>query len=346
MHNMKKSVFASIFFASSMGAHAVDLITTDDASLSIGGYVKAEALFDMPDSDKSNFQGNMRQSRINFTTTKVVDDQKVTGFIEGDFYGGDLPYDTYDWRARHAFINVGNLTMGKTWNGQFFAVAPFVSEQLDIWGPAFGTIVGGGGHLRPDLTVHYTLKGFRFTAQDPAYYDASLPDIVASYTNSVGSSLGYSVAITAREVENGSDSDIGAGISLAGRLSLGDGSLHASAYNGKGMGVYSGVCVGGAWGVESLDAGCDAKAGKLVSQTGYSVGFKYNFTEKFRGNTRYGEVIVDDFADTSVGILSANLIYQYLPGLDIGIEWRDRSRATAPWRSKGEQVELMAMYSF
>ncbi|WP_413190300.1 hypothetical protein [Psychrobacter sp. AT9] len=340
---IKKLSFGLAVLGACVQAQAIDLVTNGDTTLSIGGYVKAEGIFYSPDEGESEFKGSGRQSRINVKTTKNVEGKKLTGFIEGDFYGNAANGGS-DLRLRHAYVQVDDLTVGKTWNGQFLAVYPLLTDQLDFRGTGLGTISGGGADIRPDLTVHYTHKGFRFTAQDPVYDEANLPDMVVSYKNNI-SDLSYNVAVTAREAKNGDDSDVGVGVSLAGKLKLGNDSLHASVYNGKGMGVYSTVCVGRALGTTG-DLDCDAEDGKLVSQTGYTVGYRHKFTEKLMSNMRYGEIMVDDEADTSVNVKSINLVYEYLPDLDIGIEWRDRSDKTLSQVKKGQQVEIMAKYNF
>ena len=340
---IKKLSFGLAVLGACVQAQAIDLVTNGDTTLSIGGYVKAEGIFYSPDEGESEFKGSGRQSRINVKTTKNVEDKKLTGFIEGDFYGNAVNGGS-DLRLRHAYVQVDDLTVGKTWNGQFLAVYPLLTDQLDFRGTGLGTISGGGADIRPDLTVHYTHKGFRFTAQDPVYDEANLPDMVVSYKNNI-SDLSYNVAVTAREAKNGDDSDVGVGVSLAGKLKLGNDSLHASVYNGKGMGVYSTVCVGRALGTTG-DLDCDAEDGKLVSQTGYTIGYRHKFTEKLMSNMRYGEIMVDDEADTSVNVKSVNLVYEYLPDLDIGIEWRDRSDKTLSQVKKGQQVEVMAKYNF
>lgn len=346
MHNLQKVSFAVATLVVCTNVQAIDLITEGDTTLSIGGYVKAEGRFISPDNGDSEFEGNMRETRINVKTTKTIDDKKLTGFIEGDFYG-DYATGGSNLRLRHAFLQYDKFTVGKTWNGQFFAVAPRLTEQLDFWGTGFGTVAGSGLYVRPDLTVHYANKGLRVTAQDPVYDDANVPDMVVSYSDDIAN-LGYTFAVTGREagtgIENNSDSDIGIGASLAGKLTLGNGSLHGSVYTGEGMGVYSGVCTTGA--LTGFSVNCDAEDGELVSQTGFSVGYRHNFTPKLRGNMRYGEVTVNNDADTSIDIKSANLIYKYLPDLDVGIEWRDRSETTLPWRVQGQEVEVMAQYRF
>ncbi|HCT72940.1 MAG TPA: hypothetical protein DF294_02910 [Psychrobacter sp.] len=350
MHKLTNISLAVAVCMLCTNAQAIELLKNGDTTLSVGGYIKAEGVFISPDDKDSDFEGSARESRINFKATTLVNDKKVTGFIEGDFYGNYTGYDsgTPELRLRHAYLQVDHVTVGKTWNGQFFAVAPRLTEQLDFYGTGFGTIAGSGIYARPDLTLHYANKGLRVTAQDPISDDANLPDMVVSYSDDI-SNFGYTLAATARDANTGIndnlDTELGLGVSLATKLTLGKGSLHGSIYTGEGMGVYSGLCTTGALNPGNT-ASCDAENGELVSQTGFSVGYRHVFTPKLRGNMRYGEVNIDNEADTSINIKSANLIYTYLPDLDIGVEWRDRSDTTLPWRQKGQEVEVMAKYSF
>ena len=86
-----------------------------------------------------------------------MDDKPLTGFIEGDFYGDFTGYDsgTPELRLRHAYLQYDKFTAGKTWNGQFFAVAPRLTEQLDLYGTGVDTVAGRVLYVRPDLTLHY-----------------------------------------------------------------------------------------------------------------------------------------------------------------------------------------------
>ena len=231
--------------------------------------------------------------------------------------------------------------------GSFLRSPPHLTEQFDFWGTGFGTIAGSGMHARPDLTLHYAKNRLRLTAQHPVHEDTDLPEMVASYSDDL-SNLDNTLAVTAREAGTGVgsdlDSDLGLGVSLAGKLKLGEGSIHGSVYTGKGMGVYSGVCTTGT--LTQVSVNCNAQDGELVSPTGFSVGYQHKFKPKIRGNIRYGEVNVNNEADTSIDIKSANLIYTYLPNLDLGVEWRDRSDTTLPWRQAGQEVEIMAKYTF
>lgn len=355
----------------STGVSAVELGEFNGTKLSVGGYVKVEGVFNRPDSDaafgaENTFEGTVRQSRVNFKAEKMVDGHKVKGFVEGDFYGDFYTSgNTANWRLRHAYVSVDNLTVGQTWNGQFFAIAPLDGEMINFWGLSAGTIAGNGGVIRRDMLLHYTTNGFRFTAQDPIYVDADLPDMVASYTKRFKSGSAYNVALTGREVQTGtavdptaSNSDWGFALSVAGKYVLPGGhDIRVSAYSGDGIGAYSGVGVGGAYnptkvaGVDTMDA----FGGELVSQYGFAAAYKHQFTNKLRGTIRYGETNVDDAGDTKLEMTNINLIYKYLPNMDIGIEWRDQNIDTLNGpagtafpniRPKGQQLELMAMYKF
>ncbi|PIE47271.1 MAG: hypothetical protein CSA42_04095 [Gammaproteobacteria bacterium] len=335
MDNMKKVYLALATVAACSSAQAMEVYNNGDASLSIGGYVEAEGVFtDNEATDENSFDGTAKQSRVNVKASKMVNGQKVTGVVEGDFYGtGNKTF-----RLRHAYMQAGNYTLGQTWSGQFLSVYPQLSEQVDFANTAIGTM--GAGNVRPDLVLHYANNGVRLTAQDPAYNDANYPDLLASYTGKAGN-LGYNIAAMAREAQSdANDSEMGYGVSLAGKYKIGNGSLHASAFTGEGVAPYSNVGVGG------YKTKVDYEDGELVSQVGYTVGYKQQLTDKLRGNLYYGAVDVDDKADSSIQYVSANMIYAYAPEIDFGVEVRQLTNETAGNSNDTQQVELSAKYKF
>lgn len=352
-------------------ASAMELGEFNGTTFSIGGYVKAEGVFTNPDDEKNapvydddnSFEGSVRQTRINFSAAREVEGHKVRGFIEGDFWDNntDDSDSSYALRLRHAYINVDNFTVGQTWNGQFFANAPFDVEMINFFGLGVGTVAGSGAPIRPDLVMHYFNKGFRLTLQDPLYDEADYPDLVAAYTHRTQGGHAFNIALTGREVDTspGVDDDeskFGAALSVAGKFKLSDSTSFAlSGFSGKGAGIYAGWGYNGARG---LDAAMEVDGdGDLVTLTGFSTGISHKFSPKLRGNLRYGQVKSSDVAafmqDDTVKQYTANLIYTYLPSLDLGIELRDQNAATRPptsadssLRPAGTQLELMAMYKF
>ncbi|WP_417228058.1 hypothetical protein [Amphritea sp.] len=348
MKKLNKLSIAVLAATASTFVSAVELGEIKGTTFSIGGYLKAEAIWGMPDVGDNTVEGTARQSRFNIKAEKNVDGHKVAGFVEADFWENQSSYSTTPGlRLRHAYINIDALTVGQTWSGNFFATAPFDARMINFFGPGWGSIAGNGGTVRPSMVAHYRTHGFTLSAAEPLYDNASMPDLVVSYAQRFDGGSGYSAAITAREVEQlNDDSEVGAAVSFQGKLAVGNGALFAGAFTGKGQGVNSGLCVGGAWN-PGITASCDIDAsGDLISQTGYSVGVTQNLTPSLNGTLRYGKVEVDDAADTSAFMTTATLMYSYLPDLDFGIEWRDQDMKNHPLRPAGQQVEVMAMYKF
>lgn len=358
-----KLALAIIAAGISAQAAAVDLGEYNGTKVSIGGYVKAEGIVNMPDNGDQDFEGSMRQTRINFTAAREIEGHKLKAFVETDFWDNNTEADgSYGLRMRHAYLSVDNLTVGQTWNGQFFANAPFDVEMLNFWGPGTGTIAGNGAVVRPDLVVHYTQGGLRLTAQDPAWSEAAYPDMVAAYTYRTGGHA-FNVAVTGRDVGTGAAagkaadaSKFGAAISLAAKLQFADTTLAASAYTGEGAGVYAGWGYIGARGANQ-DTDVNLATGELITTTGFSAGVTQKLMDNLRGTVRYGQVEAEDVQagmdEDTLKMVNVNLIYTYLPGLDFGIEWRDQNAATRPptaasssMRPAGQQVEIMAMYKF
>ncbi len=339
----------------STSAQALDLGEFNGTQFSVGGYVKAEGRFSNPDNGDGDFDGTARQSRINFSAKRDVSGHKLMGFVEGDFYGGNATDSTYDWRLRHAFLKVDNLTVGQTWNGQFYAYVPFDVPFLDFFNAGKGNAAGNGGVVRPDLVMHYQMGDFRFTLQDPVNEDADYPDFVVNYAKRFEGGHGASIALAGRDVaksnvtNNSEDSELGLSVIYAGKYSLGATALHLNGYVGEGQGVYSGFGYGGAW-HPSLRPSVDANAnGDLIKTTGVAVGISHRFSDKLTGGMRYAQIEADETsagAEDTLEISHVNLVYNYLPGLDFGIEWRDQNVATHSTRAAGQQLEVMAMYKF
>ncbi len=352
---MKNKIALAVMVAgmSSQG-FALDLGEFNGTQFSIGGYVKAEGVFNSPDKSDSTFEGSASQSRLNVTTSRKEGDHSLKGFIEGDFRGASSVF-----RLRHATLSVDNLTVGQTWTGQFFANAPFDTEMINFYGTGIGTVSGNGAVVRPDLVVHYAKDGLRLTLQDPLYNRASHPDLVAAYTHRTAEGHAFNIAMTGRDVDmtpsNSADSDtkFGAALSLAAKLKLGDTSLSLSGFSGKGAAIYAGWGYNGAAGTagaSELDGN-----GELLTVSGFSAGVGHKLSDTLRVNLRYGQVTADasSLADDTLKITTANVIYTYLPGLELGLELRDQNAATnsAPsgniaTRPAGQQVEVMAMYKF
>lgn len=338
-----------------MNASAIELGEFDGTAVSIGGYFKAEGNFNNPDAGDSDFKGTSGQSRLNFKAQREINGHNLTGFIEGDFYGGDVTDSSHELRLRHAFIKVDNLTVGQTWSGQFLASVPYDIPFLDFFNAGKGNLGGNGGVVRPNLVMHYEQMGFRVSLQEPINSEASYPDFVLNYAKKFDNGLALSIAFTGRDVaksnvtNDSDDSKFAGSVIYASKYTFGDTGLHLNGYSGKGQGVYAGFGYGGAWN-PSLRPVVDVDSnGKLVTTTGLVVGISHKLTDKITGAVRYAQVEADKTtlgSEDKFDIKHVNLVYSYLPGLDFGIEWRDQNLPSHPTRPAGQQVEIMAMYKF
>lgn len=325
------TALAIITSFSAIPAHAVDLGTYNDTSLSFGGYIKAEGIYNDPDEGESSIFGRANQSRFNLKTVTKKQGHTVVGFIEGDFYGGTPTGSDNDWRLRHAFIKFDNTTVGQTWTGQFWAVA--YNDYLDFFGGPRGTL--GGLNFRTTL-VSYQTHGLRLTAQDPVNADADTPDLAVNYNMNFDGGHRLILTASGREVENG---DFVGGAAIGSEIMLGRHSLTLNVHHGKGLGAFTGVGVGGS-------ATGEIENGEAVSQTGFNAGFRYVINDKWRANVAYTKVMVDDQADTEYEAERVNLIHNILPELEVGAEWRNYNLAFGGLLPKGQQVEVMAKYAF
>lgn len=313
-------------------AHALDLGEFNDTNFSIGGFFKAEGIYEKVDEGDSRIFGRANQSRVNLKTVTQKEGHTIVGFVEGDFYGGLFPGENNDLRLRHAFIKVDQTTVGQTWTGQFWAVA--YHDYLDFFGGPRGTL--GGLNFRTPLISH-EVAGFRFTAQDPVNNDADIPDIAVNYNLNLDGGHRIILSASGRKLEN--DDFVGGG-AIGSKFMIGKHSFNLNAHYGEGLGAFTGV------GANNSLASPDVENGEAVSQFGYDVGFRYVFNDKWRANIAYTTVEVDDNADTDYKAQRVNVIHNITNDLEAGFEWRQYNLAFGPLLPDGQQVEVMAKYKF
>ena len=131
-----------------------------DTSITIGGYLKLDAIYSdrsvgtasqgnqflfpslIPvgptagNNDKNQLTVHARQSRLFFRSSTPSSYGEVTTLIEGDFFGADgneTVSNSHNFRLRHAYGSIGNLSAGQYWSN-FINEAAF-PETLDFGGP-------------------------------------------------------------------------------------------------------------------------------------------------------------------------------------------------------------------
>ena len=191
-----------------------------------------------------------RQTRFGLKTSTVLDDSKLSTYIELDFLvtpsGNERVSNSYTPRMRHAFLTYNNWLLGQTWTT--FMNVGALPESLDFVGSSDATI------FVRQAQVRYTLGNFQFALENPestvtpfggggriATDDNKTPDFVARY-NYNSDKLSIAVAGLARQLsydDGGSvDSSTSSfGLSLSGKYQIGKDDLRFVVNTGAGMGV-------------------------------------------------------------------------------------------------------------
>lgn len=281
----------------------------------------------------SGLEFHAKQTRINFkSVSELKNGQKVTGFVEMDFYGGggnERVSNSSNPRLRHAFIKTGNWTFGQTWST--FMNTAALPETVDFLGIAEGTpfarqsmirYTNGGLQLaleNAEATVSNGVDGKRVLSDT-----SSIPDVIAKYTLKSGDHT-FSAAAIARTLDyktadNTIDkSTTGFGVSFAGvmKLSAAD-TLKFSANHGA-LGRYVGLNTAN----DAAMIGNDLKETNLTA--GY-VALQHKWSDKMRSNLTYSLISIDNDKNVKgdqnkeASSVRLNLMYQPDKKLTYGVE--------------------------
>jgi hypothetical protein len=143
-----------------------------NTSVTLGGYVKLDAVFSNPssgvdstadlflqpnaipvgpsagDNEHNQVKFGARESRLFAKTSTPTSWGDLVKYIEGDFYGADgneSVSNSSGPRLRHAYGSLGHLLAGQTWTN--FMYVPSLPETLDFGGPV-GQIFNRQAQLR------------------------------------------------------------------------------------------------------------------------------------------------------------------------------------------------------
>ena len=305
-----------------------------------------------------------RQSRFIFkTATDVGAEHKLNSQIELDFMvtsgGNERVSNSYVPRLRQAFISYDNWLFGQTWST--FQNVGALPESLDFIGTTPGTVFDRQPMIR------YTNGGLQIAIEQPETEvtsptggrvlpgDDDLPDIVARY-NFAGDWGGLSAAgivrnlkITDDDFGTGSDSALGYGFSLAGKLNIGaKDDLRFMATAGDGIGRYIGLNI-------VNDAALDEQGDldPIFTYSGFAA-YRHFWSDKVRSTVAASYfkadnpimLTTDQVTDESWNAL-ANVIYSPVPPLSVGIEYMYAERTLEDGRSGNlQKVQVSTKYSF
>lgn len=333
--------------------------TFGDTEVTLGGYIKLDAIYSrysdgsvatgssrdfyvphtIPTSDgsgdgQSTLDFHAKETRVWLKTNSTIEGVKVATHLEFDFISGinggnELVTNAYNPALRRAFIKAGGFTVGQEWTTFQNLVA--LPESLDFvtW-PTDGTVFG-----RHPL-IRYSTGGFDIAVEDPetsvlggsALNDENtVPDLVGRYSFGDNKAK-FSVAGVVRQLRvDGLGTDIGAGISVAGKLAVGDrDDIKFTVTAGDGIGRYAGV---GA----VRDAQIDGGELKAVGVLNGFVAYRHWWNQKWRSTFAVSALKADydtNISGTAVNkssqTISANLLYSPVKSLTTGVELRHGKR--------------------
>ncbi len=353
------------------GAQAIALGKIENTTVTVGGYVKLDAMatdfsdgqlgagnmgrdFYLPGltpvdgtSENTTIDFHARQTRFNFGTQTDISGHTLKTFLELDFLGtpnGDERItNSYSPRVRHAYLTYDNWLFGQTWTT--FQNVNALPETADFIGSTDFSIFVRQAQIRytagnfqiavenPETTVTPFGGGDRITADDN-----ELPDFVLRY-NYEKDSLSLSAAVLLRQLtyNNGGaidDSETSTGLSISGKWMLGKDDVRFGVNTGQGMGRYIGLNVANG---AVIDAEGNLEA---IDSTAWYVAFRHHWNAQWRSNITYSAIEIDnDTTLTGVGATKGtqsvriNLMHSPVANLTLAGEY---ARATREIESGAE----------
>ncbi len=342
------------------------IVFGEDVAMKIGGYVKADFIYDFNPIDSTDFfdptdipvgapartnsRFHARQTRMSFDTRWAPGGYPVRVFVEGDFYGNGNSY-----RLRHAYGEIGSLLVGQTWTT--FTDVAAAPSTLDFEGSVSNVnrrqamVRWTQPVLHEDLTLALAAENPQFNIVPPAGITGDsrtpTPDLVARLRLSKDWGQFQVASLyrlggfqpTGQRVITGS----AWGLNFTGTVLLTDNSkFYHQIVFGDGIGSYHGL----------PDAAPEsATTDKVLGFTGWMVGYTQDWTDHLNSNFTYAENALDnsllqaqdDVRGTTY--LAANLIWEPVDRVNIGIEYLYGVRENVN-REKGHAHRLQSAFIF
>jgi hypothetical protein len=317
-------------------------VRTEDIDLKIGGFVKADFIYDFDpidstDSfvvpsipvgapDRTNSRFHARQTRLSLDARWLHECETVRVFVEGDFFGaGDA------FRLRHAFGEYRWLLVGQT--RSVFADVAAAPSTLDFEG-SVSAITARRTQARVSIPIVEDEWIFAFAVEDST-------NVIDPPSGVVGSSRTPSPDFAAHlrwqqeqfEVQAAAIyrvlgfqpvgrevlTEDGWGINLSGAILPSDDTrIYSQVVFGEGIGSFKLLPDVAPNGVNSAG---------VLPMWGWTIGAAHAWNEKWTSNVTYGENSLDTFAYQEPGdlervtYLATNLIWEPQPRVNVGIEY-------------------------
>ena len=338
--------------------HAATLGTFNDTTITVGGFVKFDAMvsdysdgtlaagsigrdFYVPsvtpvggESEGVAVDMHARQSRFNLGTSTELGGHTLKTFIELGFLattGGDERItNSYSPRMRHAFLTYDKWLFGQTWTT--FQNTGALPETADFIGNT------DFGIFARQAQIRYTTGNWQFAMENPETTvtpnggggrivtdDNGTPDFVGRYNFNSGN-LAFAAAVLVRQLayDDGGAIDSttsSTGFSFSGKYKIGQDDIRFGVNTGVGMGRYIGLNVSNG---AVLDAQGDLQA---IDSTAAYFAYRHFWNEKVRSTISYSMIDIDNDTDlTGMGAISGtdslrlNVFYSPVKSLSLGWE--------------------------
>lgn len=335
-------------------------------AMKVSGYVKVDLIHDFdPIGSKNlfdtttipvdalprqNSRYQARQSRLNFDIRWPSTWGPVRMFVEGDFFN-----DQNYFRLRHAYGEVGNLILGKTWTT--FTSMEAMPATLDFEG-AVSSVTRRAAQVRWTqpligdwLTAAVSVENpeIRLELPDTVTPVTQTPDFIARIRWSPEWGQ-FQVAGVARQLgvqpENQEVREaLGWGFNFTGALLLNDANkFYYQILFGDGIGSYRGL-------PDVALTGNQQKQASPLGTFGWMVGWKHEWTPQLTSNFTYsvssinnlpGQVESDLKENT---YLAANVIWNPIERMFMGVEYLFGTRENKNWE-RGEANRVQASFGF
>lgn len=338
--------------------------------LKIGGYVKVDGIYDVkgtgngsaitagaiplegtPASKRNpNFFATARESRFNITTLTPTGLGELKTFIEGDFYGtgGNAAHsNSYGFRLRHAYFEVGPWLAGQTWFT--FRDGDTIPETLDFNGPtgiASGrqavlryTTALGPGKLSlalenplsdaygttstwPDQTsgISFAPEGVVKWTVDPSWGHVAVAAVARDIAVDTGGVIANTIGLKANA------STFGWGVlGAVGIKTFGKDRLNLQAVAGAGVGRYLNNAADDNYSGASFRSDGSLRA---TPAYGFSAGYLHYWNDWARSTVAYSHVAYDQelplqplLSVRSLDTAYANLLFNPFVNTTLGVEY-------------------------
>ena len=334
-----------------------------DTTLTWGGYIKVDTLYSRYSDGKvaqgsardfyvpgaipvsagagdsaSYFDMHAKETRLFLKTATDVDGYKLGSYVEMDFIvnpgaGNERVTNAYNIGLRRAYITIDNWLIGQDWSTFQNLVA--LPDTLDF--VAFPT--DGTPFIRQPL-VRYTLGGFDVSIENPETTVTSaagaqvttdentVPDAVARYRFDYSGGQ-FSLAALVRQLkQDGSGSDIGYGLSLAGKIPVGArDDIRFTISGGDGIGRYLAINT-----VNDAAVNADGDLEAFNATAAY-LAYRHVWNDHWRSTATVSMLRADhdvaltgDTVTKSVNSASLNLLYSPVKKITVGVEYRHAER--------------------